>query len=332
LAHFFQLKGMAFKKAWTITKQTFSEFFADRVLKLSAALAYYTIFSLPGLLIIIIWFSDIFYRHKDVEGTVYGQVGELVGPKAAQQIQETIANSINSGQNKIAAIIGIGTLIVGATGIFGEIQDSINLIWKLKSKPKKGRGWLRMLINRLLSFSIILSLGFLLLVSLIINSLMDFFINHLTQVFPDTQVVVVYISNLVLSFIITSLLFGLIFKVLPDARIDWKHVRAGAFTTALLFMAGKYLIGLYLGQSTMTTAYGTAGSIIVILLWVYYSAIILYFGAVFTRVYAMNTGSQIYPNNYAVWVEQVEVQSQESIQKQPVTKTVIEGPQHEKRE
>jgi membrane protein len=279
LAHFFQLKGMAFKKAWTITKQTFSEFFADRVLKLSAALAYYTIFSLPGLLIIIIWFSDIFYRHKDVEGTVYGQVGELVGPKAAQQIQETIANSINSGQNKIAAIIGIGTLIVGATGIFGEIQDSINLIWKLKSKPKKGRGWLRMLINRLLSFSIILSLGFLLLVSLIINSLMDFFINHLTQVFPDTQVVVVYISNLVLSFIITSLLFGLIFKVLPDARIDWKHVRAGAFTTALLFMAGKYLIGLYLGQSTMTTAYGTAGSIIVILLWVYYSAIILYFGA-----------------------------------------------------
>jgi membrane protein len=323
---------MAFRKAWTITKQTFSEFFADRVLKLSAALAYYTLFSLPGLLIIIIWFSDIFYRHKDVEGTVYGQVGELVGTKAAQQIQETIANSINSGQNKIAAIIGIATLIVGATGIFGEIQDSINLIWKLKSKPKKGRGWLRMLINRLLSFSIILSLGFLLLVSLIINSLMDFFINHLTQVFPDTQVVVVYISNLVLSFIITSLLFGLIFKVLPDARIDWKHVRAGAFTTALLFMAGKYLIGLYLGQSTMTTAYGAAGSIIVILLWVYYSAIILYFGAVFTRVYAMNTGSQIYPNNYAVWVEQVEVQSQESIQKQPVTKTVIEGPQQEKRE
>jgi membrane protein len=323
---------MPFKKAWTITKQTFSEFFADRVLKLSAALAYYTIFSLPGLLIIIIWFSDIFYRHKDVEGSVYGQIGELVGPKAAQQIQETIVNAINSGQNKIAAIIGVGTLIIGATGIFGEIQDSINLIWKLKSKPKKGMGWLKMVINRLLSFSIILSLGFLLLVSLVINSLMDFFINHLIQVFPDTQVVVVYISNLVLSFIITSLLFGLIFKVLPDARIDWKHVRAGAFTTALLFMAGKYLIGLYLGQNTMTTAYGAAGSIIVVLLWVYYSAIILYFGAVFTRVYAMNTGSQIYPNNYAVWVEQVEVQSQQSIQKQPVTKTVIEGPQQEKRE
>jgi membrane protein len=119
-----------------------------------------------------------------------------------------------------------------------------------------------------------------------------------------------------LTFIITSALFGLIFKVLPDARIEWKHVRAGAFTTALLFMAGKYLIGLYLGQSTMTSAYG----------------IILYFGAVFTRVYAVHTGSQIYPNNYAVWVEQVEVQSQKSIQTQAQTKTVIEGPQDEKRE
>jgi membrane protein len=322
---------MRLKKAWAIIKQTFTEFFDDRVLKLSAALAYYTIFSLPGLLIIIIWFTDIFYK-QDIEGSIYGQIGDLVGPEAARQIQETILNAINSGESKFAAIVGIVTLIIGATSIFGEVQDSINQIWRLKPKPKKGMGWLKMLTNRLLSFSIIISLGFLLLVSLVINSLMDFFINHLTRAFPDTEVVVVYISNLVLTFIITSALFGLIFKVLPDARIEWKHVRAGAFTTALLFMAGKYLIGLYLGQSTMTTAYGAAGSIIVILVWVYYSAIILYFGAVFTRVYAVHNGSQIYPNNYAVWVEQVEVQSQKSIQNQAQTKTVIEGPQDEKRE
>jgi membrane protein len=322
---------MRIKKAWAIIKQTFTEFFDDRVLKLSAALAYYTIFSLPGLLIIIIWFTDIFYK-QDIEGSIYGQIGKLVGPEAAKQIQETILNAINSGESKFAAIVGIVTLIIGATSIFGEVQDSINQIWRLKPKPKKGTGWLKMLINRLLSFSIIISLGFLLLVSLVINSLMDFFINHLTRAFPDTEVVVVYISNLVLTFIITSALFGLIFKVLPDARIEWKHVRAGAFTTALLFMAGKYLIGLYLGQSTMTSAYGAAGSIIVILVWVYYSAIILYFGAVFTRVYAVHNGSQIYPNNYAVWVEQVEVQSQNSIQNHAQTKTVIEGPQDEKRE
>jgi membrane protein len=323
---------MRLKKAWAIIKQAFTEFFDDRVLKLSAALAYYTIFSLPGLLIIVIWFSDIFYKQEAVEGSVYGQIGDLIGPEAARQIQETILNAINSGESKFAAIVGLATLIVGATSIFGEIQDSINQIWRLKPKPKKGKGWLKMLINRLLSFSIIISLGFLLLVSLIINSLMDYFINHLTRAFPDTEVVVVYISNLVLTFIITSALFGLIFKVLPDARIHWKHVRAGAFTTALLFMAGKYLIGLYLGNSTMTSAYGAAGSVIVILVWVYYSAIILYFGAVFTRVYAVHSGSQIYPNNYAVWVEQVEVQSQQSIQNQAQKKTVIEGPQDEKRE
>jgi membrane protein len=323
---------MRVKTLWNITKQSFSDFFEDRILKLSAALAYYTIFSLPGLLIIIIWFSDIFYGHDAVEGTVYGQIASLVGKDAALQIQQTIRSAVASGQSKFAAIIGLITLIIGATSIFGEIQDSINLIWRLKSKPKKGMGWLKLIINRLLSFSIILSLGFLLLVSLILNSLMDFFISRLTQTFPDIQVIVAYIFNLVLSFIITSLLFGLIFKVLPDARIKWRHVRAGAFTTAMLFMIGKFLIGLYLGQSKMSSVYGAAGSIIVVLVWVYYSAIILYFGAVFTRAYAMHTGTHIYPNNYAVWVEQVEVQSQESLQKQPEKKAVVEGPQTEKRE
>lgn len=323
---------MSIKTLWKILKQSVSDFFEDRILKLSAALAYYTIFSLPGLIIIVIWVSDIFYGQKAVEGTVYGQISDLVGPDAALQIQQTIRNAVLSGESRIATIIGLVTLIFGATSVFGEIQDSINVIWRLKSKPKKGMGWLKLIINRLLSFSIIVSLGFLLLVSLVLNSLMDIFIDRLTRAFPDTEVIVAYIFNMVLSFIITSLLFGLIFKVLPDARIKWRHVRAGAFTTALLFMAGKFLIGFYLGENRMSSAYGAAGSIIVVLLWVYYSAIILYFGAVFTRAYAVHTGSHIFPNNYAVWVEQVEVQSQQSLQKQQETKTVVEGPQQEKRE
>lgn len=323
---------MRLKTFWNIIRQSFSDFFEDRILKLSAALAYYTIFSLPGLLIIIIWFSNIFYGREAVEGTVYGQISNLVGKDAAVQIQQTIRSAVTSGNSKFAAIVGLVTLLIGATSVFGEIQDSINLIWRLKSKPKKGLGWVKLITNRLLSFSIILSLGFLLLVSLILNSLMDLFIDKLTQTFPDIQVIVAYLFNLLLSFLITSLLFGLIFKVLPDARIKWKNVRAGAFTTAMLFMIGKFLIGLYLGRSQTTSAYGAAGSIIVVLLWVYYSAIILYFGAVFTRAYAIHTGSHIYPNNYAVWVEQVEVQSQQSLQKQPDKKTVVEGPQQEKRE
>lgn len=313
------------KRIWKSIKQSFSDFIDNNTLKLSAALAYYTIFSLPGLIIIVIWVTDIFYGEQAVEGSVYGQIAGLVGSDAALQIQQTIRNATLSSESSFATIVGLATLIIGATSVFGEIQDSINLIWRLKAKPKKGRGWLKLLINRLLSFSIIISLGFLLLVSLIINGVMEVLIDRLTKSFPETQVILAYIVNLVLTYFITSFLFGMIFKILPDARIRWRHVRAGAFTTAFLFMAGKFLIGYYLGHSRMTSAYGAAGSIIVILLWVYYSAIILYFGAAFTRAYAIQSGSHIYPNNYAVWIEQVEVQSQDDLQKHTTTKDVVEG-------
>jgi membrane protein len=199
--------------------------------------------------------------------------------------------------------------VVGATGVFSEIQDSINLIWHLKAKPYKGKGWFRLIINRLLSFSMVITLGFLMLVSLVINGLMDVLFSHLATKFPDLQLFVVYIFNLGLTFFITAFLFAIIFKLLPDARIKWKDIRAGAITTAILFMAGRFLISYYLGQNNrITSAYGAAGSLLVILLWVYYSSMILYFGAVFTRVYAISRGCQIYPNKYAVWVEQKEVE------------------------
>jgi membrane protein len=303
---------------WKIIKQSFVDFFSERVMKLSAALSYYTLFSLPGLLIIILWISDIFYGKAAVEGTVYGQIADFVGRDAALQIQQTIRNATLSSDNKIATIVGLVTLIIGATSVFGEIQDSINLIWRLKAKPRKG--WLKLLVNRLLSFSIIITLGFLLLVSLIINGILDAFISRLTMAFPGAQVIALYIANVILSFIVTAFLFGLIFKVLPDAKIQWRNVRVGAFTTTLLFMLGRFLISYYLGHNRMTSAYGAAGSVIVILLWVYYSAIILYFGAVFTRVYAIHTGSHIYPDDYAVWVKEVEVESEHSLQAQPEKK------------
>jgi len=309
---------IALATTWKIIKQSFADFFSERVMKLSAALSYYTLFSLPGLIIIILWISDIFYGKAAVEGTVYGQIADFVGKDAALQIQETIRNATLSSDNKIATIVGFITLVIGATGVFGEIQDSINLIWRLKAKPRKG--WLKLLVNRLLSFSIIVTLGFLLLVSLIVNGILDAFISRLTVAFPEAQVIALYIANIVLSFIITSFLFGLIFKVLPDAKIKWHNVRIGAFTTALLFMLGKFLISYYLGHNRMTSAYGAAGSVIVILLWVYYSAIILYFGAVFTRVYAIHTGSHIYPDDYAVWIKEVEVESEHSLQAQPEKK------------
>lgn len=303
-----------FKKMWDIIKLTFKYFSEKRVMKLSAALAYYTVFSLPALLIIIIWISDLFYGRDAIEGTIYGQISSFVGKDAAIQIQDTIRNASYGGDGKFATIIGLITLILGATSMFSEIQDSINFIWRLQAKPKEGRGWLHLIINRLLSFSVVVSLGFLAMVSLLINGLMDAFSSQLTKAFPDMTIYIIYGANFLLTFLITSFLFAIIFKVLPDANIKWKDVRAGAITTAILFMLGKFVIGFYLGQNKMTSAYGAAGSVIVILLWVYYSAVILYLGASFTRAYAHERGQGIYPNKYAVWVEQVEVHSKESIE------------------
>jgi membrane protein len=302
------------KSIWKILKQSSIDFIEDKVLKLSAALAFYTIFSLPAMLIIIIAVSDFFYGRQAIEGTIYKQIADFVGKDAALQIQQTIRSAALSSNAGFATIVGLVTLIIGATSVFGEIQDSINTIWKLKAKPK--RGWLKILVNRLISFSMVVCLGFFLLVSLLINGLMDAFINQLTQIFPDTAVFTVYSFNLLLTFIITAFLFAIIFKFLPDAKIRWRHVRAGAFTTALLFLMGKFLIGFYLGHSKLSSAYGAAGSVIVILLWVYYSAMILYFGAEFTRVYAVQSGSQIYPDDYAVWVEQIEVESKKALRQQ----------------
>ncbi|MBK8519829.1 MAG: YihY/virulence factor BrkB family protein [Ferruginibacter sp.] len=311
------------KFVWSITKQSFSDFIDNRVLKLSAALAFYTIFSLPAMLIIVIAVSDIFYGRAAIEGTLYNQIAGFVGENAALQVQNIIRAAALSESSYVATVIGIGTLLFGATSVFSEIQDSINQIWKLKAKPRKGKGFLKMIINRLLSFSLVISLGFLLLVSLLINGLMDLLITRLTSMFPELTVIVVYAVNVIITFGITTLLFAMIFKVLPDARIKWRHVRAGAITTAILFMLGKFLIGYYLGHSKLSSTYGTAGSVIVMLLWVYYSAMILYFGAVFTHVFAVHTGSRIYPSNYAVWVQEIEVESTESIQQQPEEKTVV---------
>ncbi|MCW3462763.1 YihY/virulence factor BrkB family protein [Chitinophaga nivalis] len=296
------------KMLWQVLKQSVSDFFEDKVLKLSAALAYYTIFSVAPMLIIIIFLCDLFLGKEAVEGSIYGQISGLVGDAAALQIQAMIKNATLSNDMTWATAVGFITLIIGATGVFAEIQDSINYIWRLKSKPKKN-SLLRMLLNRLLSFSLVVSMGFILLVSLAINGLVELFKVLLTKMIPEkvTSTLLFYVADFVVPFIVIATLFAIIFKVLPDARIKWKDVRVGAFATAILFMIGKFAIGYYLGASKVSSTYGAAGSIVIILLWVYYSAAILYFGAVFTRVYVQHFGKQIYPNDYAVWIKQVEV-------------------------
>jgi membrane protein len=266
------------------------------------------------LLIVIISLCGLFFGREAVEGKIYGQLTGFVGADTAAQLQQIIKNASLAGKSQVAAIIGGITLVVGATTMFAEIQDSINQIWGLKPKPK--RGWVKMLQNRFLSFSVIISLGFLLLVSLGITTIIDSFSERLKASFPDVTVVVFYIINLLITFLVTSSIFAVIFKVLPDAEIKWKDVIAGAITTSIFFMLGKFGISLYISKTDIGSTYGTAGSLVVLLVWVYYSSIILYFGAEFTKAYAMKYGSEIHPNHYAVTTKMVEVETGgQSVQK-----------------
>lgn len=288
------------KKIVYLLKETASEFIADNAMKLSAALSYYTIFALPPLLIIIISLCGFFFGAEAVRGELFWQINGLVGSDAAVQIQEAIKNVKLSGSNTFFTTIGIVILIIGASGVFTEIQDSINYIWGIKAKPK--RGLIKFVKNRLMSFSMIGSVGFLLMVGLIVNSIMDVLNKRLAIYFPQDSIYLFYFINLLIVFFIITLLFTVIFKTLPDGKVVLRDCLIGASFTAFLFMIGKFAIGFYLGRFNIGSIYGAAGSVILILVWVYYSAIILYFGAEFTKVYAVTHGQKIIPNEYSVQV------------------------------
>jgi len=298
---------LSFKGLVEVFKNSFKGFGEDKVTKLSGSLAYYTVFSMGPLLIVIISLCGILLGREAVEGKVYGQLAGFVGADTAAQLQEIIKNASLAGKSKMAAIIGGITLLIGSTTVFAEIQDSINGIWGLKPKPK--RGWVKMLQNRFLSFSVIVGLGFLLLVSLGLSAIIDGFSSYLSARFPDITIYVLYIVNILITLVVTTLIFGVIFKVLPDANIKWKDVIAGALTTAILFMLGKFAISFYISKSNVGSTYGAAGSLVILLLWVYYSSLILYFGAEFTKAYAVKFGESIYPNHYAVTTKMVEVET-----------------------
>jgi len=290
----------SFKKNVGLLKQTFVEFDNDNVLKLSASLSYFTIFSIAPMLFLIIGFAGTFYGKDAVQGRLFTQLNKLVGSNAALQIQDMIANIYVNGESSIGTIAGIIILLFGATGVFTEIQDSINYIWSIKAKPKKG--WLKFIINRMISFSLIVSLGFLMLVSLVINAAMDALSEKLASIFTEGTFYLMYSLNVLLIFGIISFFFAVIYKVLPDATIHWKDAARGAMFTAVLFLAGKFLIGYYIGNSRTSAVYGAAASLVILLIWVYYTSIILYFGAEFTKVYALQRGKGIKPYGNAVYI------------------------------
>jgi membrane protein len=298
---------ISIKGVWQVLKDSFSRFGDDKITKLSGSLAYSTVFSMAPLLIVIMSLFGIFLGREAIEGKIYLQLNNFFGSDTASQLEDIIKNVSASGKSKLAAILGTITLAIGATAIFSEIQDSINTIWGIKPTPKKG--WLKFLRNRFLSFSVVVGLGFLLLVSLVINTMIEGFNAKLQVWLPGISIVIFYIINIMITIVVVTIIFAFIFKVLPDADIQWKDVIVGAIFTSLLFMLGKFAISFYISKSKIGTTFGAAGSIIILLLWVYYSSIILYFGAEFTKSWAVKYGDPIKPNQYAVTTKTVEVET-----------------------
>lgn len=279
-----------------LLKETFTEWQEDKASRLAAALAYYTVFSLAPLVIIAIAIAALVFGQEAAQGGIEEQLRGLLGEQGAEAVQEMIKHSRKAEQGTIATLISVGLLLFGASGVFGQLQDSLNTIWEVAPKP--GRGIKGFIKDRFLSFAMVLGIGFLLLVSLILSAgltAVGDYLGHLIPGLPFLQAL-----NFLISFGVVTVLFALMFRVLPDAKIAWGDVWIGAAITSLLFTIGKYLLGVYLGNGSVGSTYGAAGSFVVLLLWVNYSAQILFFGAEFTQVYANKYGSRIVPAKNAV--------------------------------
>jgi len=288
------------REYFNLLKDTGNEFNDDNAIKLSASLAFYTIFSIGPLLLVVITLMGFFYKKEEATTQVFNQLSMLMGKTGAAQLRSILDNISNQNNTTLFGIIGVIILVFGATGIFTEIQGSINYIWSIKATPK--RSWLKYITDRLLSFSLIIGIGFLMIVTLIINVAVDLVTSRMQVYLGDTYLILIQGVNILLLFAIVIFLFAVIYKVLPDATISWKDAFIGASFTGVLFLIGKFLISYYLGSSSSVNMYGAAASIIILLSWVYYISIILYFGAEFTKVYAMKWGKGIKVYDTAVYI------------------------------
>lgn len=289
--------SMTPKVVFGLLKDTFAKWQEDKASKLAAALAYYTAFSLAPLLIIVIAIASLAFGQEAAQGDIVRQIQGLVGKQGAEAVQAMIQNAHKPTEGTIATLISVVILIFGATGVFAELQDSLNTIWEVAPKP--GRGIINIIRSRSLSFAMVLGIGFLLLVSLVLSAGLEAVGNYFKDMVPHLTLLWQTL-NFVISFGIVTVLFAMIYRILPDAKIAWDDVWIGSAITSLLFSVGKWLIGLYLGNSSIGSTYGAAGSFVVLLLWVNYSAQILFFGAEFTKVYADKYGSQIVPDENAI--------------------------------
>jgi membrane protein len=281
---------MAARDILGLLKEAFKEWNEDNAPRLGAALSYYTVFSIAPLLLISIAVAGVVFGHDAAQGGIVAQIRQLIGPSAAESVQAMIENARQPGQGVLATVFGAVTLLFGAGGAFNELRAALDIIWEIP--PRKGGGLKALLRERLAAFAMVLVVGFLLLVSLVLSAVLSAL--EVKGTFPGSVVVLQVLNNGV-SLAVITVLFALIFKYLPDAHppVGWKDIWIGAFITAVLFTLGKFAIGLYLGRSSVASAYGAAGSLVLLLIWVYYSAQILFYGAELTQVYARRHGSRL---------------------------------------
>ncbi|MBR9998349.1 MAG: YihY/virulence factor BrkB family protein [Cyclobacteriaceae bacterium] len=292
---------------WQILKDTVTKFFNDNPFQYSATIAYYTILSLPGIAIISVMIaSSFFFEDNEVRNELIKQTKLLMGESSAEQIESVLSRASISEESNIMKIIGAVTLVISATTVFVSLQDSLNYIWRIRPKPKKF--FVRFLLNRLLSLAMVVSIGFLILVSLMADTLIALLRHTISDYLPGFSYYIFLTVNILFSLGIILLVFASIYKVLPDAQIKWKDVWIGAIVTTIFFTGGKYLISYYLSTSSFSDVYGAAGSLVLLLVWVYYSVLILFFGAEFTYVYTKHKGRIIKPDKNAVGIKIEEIE------------------------
>jgi membrane protein len=276
-----------------LLKRTWAEFQADKAMTLGAALAFYTALSIAPLLLLVAVIAGVAFGDQATRGEIAHQLNDLIGAEGAKAVESMLASTKSPGGSLLSTVVGIVTLVFGATGVFASLQDALNTVWNVKPDAARGGLW-GMIRDRLASFSMICGMAFLLLVSLVFSAVLNALGGVVNQWVPGGDAWM-GAANQVVGFLVTTLMFAMIYKYLPHARPNWSVVATGAVITAVLFTLGKYLIGLYLGKASIGSTYGAAGSFVVLLVWIYYSSLIVLFGAEFTQVYAQTHGSRLSP-------------------------------------
>jgi membrane protein len=306
------------KEGFSFIGATFSEMIDDKVFKMTAALSYYTLFSLAPLLIIVIAVAGFIFGEEAARGEIVAQIQGLIGKSGAEVVQSLITNATFSSKGRVATIISIVIILLGSMGVFIELKESLNIMWGVESRP--GKPILQLIKTRIGAFSMVLIMGFLLLVSLIISALTVILNKYLGAHFP-ILLPVIETLNILIAFVIITFLFAMIFKFLPDVVLSWRYVWLGAIITSLLFSVGKYGIGLYLGGSSFSSTFGAAGSLVVLLVWLNYSSLILFFGAEFTQLYRKRySGEPLKAEKDAILIPKISELVKEEMQKGCKTK------------